>query len=87
MRPRVLQNAMIDPGQVKFLYQKLDFTPDDPSQAYKDAWSVKRLYGYARRREKDAARRKQTPRAPRLEHSESSIPSGFWPLICFIYIY
>lgn len=43
-----------------------------PKQSYKDAWNIKRLWGFAQRRQKDAAKRHQSPRVPLL-HTRACI--------------
>lgn len=46
------------------LYDLLEFVPKNSRQPYIDAWNIKRLYGFAHRRQKDAAKRNQRPRDP-----------------------
>ena len=53
--------------QVKKYFQIAKHTPVDKNQPYLDAWSIKRLVGFAKRRQKDCARRGQTPRVPRFK--------------------
>ena len=47
------------------LYESFSCIPNK-TQCYVDAWLVRRLYTYARRRQRDALRRDQTPRAPQI---------------------
>lgn len=48
--------------QVGALFDVLGYVPDNPKQAYLDAWNLRRLLSFACRRQKDAHRRGQTPR-------------------------
>ena len=54
-------------GQVNALFEISEYRPH-PKQAYKDAWTLKRLWGYAQRRQRAAEKRNQTPRQPRLNY-------------------
>ena len=51
------------PRQVNALFELLTIVPDNPKQSYLDAWAIRRLLGYACKRQKDVARRGQAPRA------------------------
>lgn len=57
------------PWEVNKLFDLLEFLPQNPKQPYLDAWNIKRLYGFAQRRQKDSERRGQTPRDPLLCYS------------------
>lgn len=52
--------------QVSQLFGLVDYVPDNPKQAYLDCWNIRRLMNFACRRQKDAARRQQTPRDSKL---------------------
>lgn len=60
--PRKLKVRMLL-GPIKGLYQVMG-AQADRRQTYVDAWVLRRLYTYARRRQQDAAKRNQTPREP-----------------------
>ncbi|CAK9110084.1 unnamed protein product [Durusdinium trenchii] len=47
--------------EVEVFYGYVGLSPTK-NQSYRDAWTLKRLWGYACRREKDACKRRQTPR-------------------------
>ncbi|CAK9118042.1 unnamed protein product [Durusdinium trenchii] len=48
-------------AEVNALFEISEYRPH-PKQAYKDAWTLKRLWGYAQRRQRAAEKRNQTPR-------------------------
>ena len=48
--------------EVKSLYYLLTIEPDDKQQAYKDAWTLRRMLRFACRRQAECKRRGQTPR-------------------------
>ena len=60
--PRKLKVRMLL-GPIKSLYHVMG-AQADRRQTYVDAWVLRRLYTYARRRQQDAAKRNQTPREP-----------------------
>ena len=52
--------------QVKGLFKKMNFVPEDRRQAWVDAWSIRTMVSYALKRQRDSLRRGQIPRAPLL---------------------
>ena len=56
-------SPMCSTCQVEQLYEEMSFAPRNANQAYMDAWTLKRLFGFSIRRQKDAAKRGQQPRA------------------------
>lgn len=64
----LVQVSLLEPhvlGQVEMMFDLAGYTMK-PKQSYRDAWSIKRLFGFAKRRQADCKKRRQTPRAPKL---------------------
>lgn len=43
---------------------KIPYVPESSKEAYKDGWNIRLMATFAARRQKDSARRRQTPRDP-----------------------
>lgn len=54
-----------NPWKVKTLFEYLQYVPDNHRQAYLDSWNVRLMMTFSLRREKECARRGQTPRDTR----------------------
>ena len=54
-------------SQVKNFYQKMEVECSS-NDLYLDAWGLRKLYGYAHRRQADSAKRGQVPKDSKLNH-------------------
>ena len=52
------------PLEVRKLFEKIPYIPEDKNQCYLDGWDLRRLTRFTARRQKDADRRSQVPRDP-----------------------
>ena len=52
---------------MKKLYEKVGHSIENPKQPYLDAWDLRTLVSFTLKRQKDAARRGQTPKEPHLQ--------------------
>lgn len=68
---------VFEPLKVEVFYGYMCKEPGK-NDLYRDAWDLKRLWGYAARRQKDSYKRRQSPRDPSPNHAQS-----FWFYVSF----
>lgn len=66
----------VRPIQVEHLYDMVNVSVDSPTQFYREAWDLRRLFTFSWRRSRDAQKRMQAPRVTQLVQA-----TVFWGML------